>query len=379
MDQDTNIPGGAGRSPLEGLKVVELARVLAGPWIGQALADLGADVVKVESPAGDDTRHWGPPFIERDGDRTAAYYYAANRGKSAVVADFRNAEDLAHVKALIGEADIVIENFKVGGLAKFGLDYESLSADHPRLVYCSVTGFGQDGPYAHRAGYDFLIQGMSGLMSITGEPGREPQKYGVAVTDLVSGLYGTIGVLAALEQRRVTGRGQQVDISLLDCATATLANMAMNYFASGTAPVQAGNAHQNLAPYQVFPTSDGHVIIAVGNDGQFRRLCKVLDVALADDPRFATNPARVENRALLTELLTPVVAARGQAELLAALEAATVPGGPINKIDQVFEDPQIKARGLRIDPQGVPGVRGPWKFSDATLRLDRTAPTLPKA
>lgn len=373
------MPGGSGRAPLEGLKVVELARVLAGPWIGQALGDLGADVVKVESPAGDDTRHWGPPFIEREGDKTAAYYYAANRGKTAVVADFRKPEDLAHVKALIAEADIVVENFKVGGLAKFGLDYASLSAVHPRLIYCSVTGFGQDGPYAHRAGYDFLIQGMSGLMSITGEPGREPQKYGVAVTDLVSGLYGTIGVLAALEQRRVTGRGQQVDISLLDCATATLANMAMNYFASGKAPVQAGNAHQNLAPYQVFPTSDGHVIVAVGNDGQFRRLCRVLDVPYADDPRFVTNPDRVQNRALLTELLTPVVAARGQAELLDALEAETVPGGPINRIDQVFDDPQIKARGLQIAPQGVPGVRGPWKFSDATLRLDRTAPILPKA
>jgi crotonobetainyl-CoA:carnitine CoA-transferase CaiB-like acyl-CoA transferase len=366
-------------APLDGLKVVELARVLAGPWIGQALADLGAEVVKVESPAGDDTRHWGPPFIERDGDRTAAYYYSANRGKSAIVADFRNPADKAKVIELVRDADILVENFKVGGLKKYGLDYASLSAVNPRLIYCSVTGFGQDGPYAHRAGYDFLIQGMSGLMSITGEPGREPQKYGVAVTDLVSGLYGTVGVLAALEQRRSTGRGQHIDISLLDCATAMLANMAMNYFASGEAPVQAGNAHQNLAPYQVLATSDGHVIVAVGNDGQFRRFCDVIGTDFADDPRFATNPDRVRNRALLTELLTPIIAQRGQTELLAALEAATVPGGPINRIDQVFDDPQVKARGMQIAPEGVPGVRGPWKFSDATLRLSRSAPILPKA
>ena len=366
-------------APLEGLKVVELARILAGPWIGQALADLGAEVVKVESPDGDDTRHWGPPFIERDGDSTAAYYYAANRGKSVVIADFRKPEDREKVIALVRDADILVENFKVGGLRKYGLDYASLAQVNPRLVYCSVTGFGQDGPYAHRAGYDFLIQGMSGLMSITGEPGREPQKYGVAVTDLVSGLYGAVGVLAALEQRRRTGRGQHVDISLLDCATAMLANMAMNYFASGEVPGQAGNAHQNLAPYQVLATSDGHVIVAVGNDGQFRRFCEVIGTGFADDPRFATNPDRVRNRALLTDLLTPIIAQRGQAELLAALEAATVPGGPINRIDQVFDDPQVKARGLRIAPEGVPGVRGPWKFSDATLRLDRSAPILPKA
>ncbi len=367
------------RTPLQGLKVVELARVLAGPWIGQALGDLGAEVTKVESPAGDDTRHWGPPFIEREGDQTAAYYYSANRGKTAVIADFRKAEDRERVRALVRDADILIENFKVGGLKKYGLDYDSLSALNPRLIYCSVTGFGQDGPYAHRPGYDFLIQGMSGLMSITGEPGRQPQKYGVAVTDLVSGLYGTVGILAALEQRRATGRGQHIDISLLDCATALLANMAMNYFASGTAPGQAGNAHQNLAPYQVFATSDGHVIVAVGNDGQFQRFCTVMGVDFATDPRFATNPDRVRNRHLLTDLLTPIVAARGQAELLAALEDAGVPGGPINRIDQVFEDPQIKARGMQIAPQGVAGVRGPWKFSDAVLKLDRTAPVLPKA
>jgi crotonobetainyl-CoA:carnitine CoA-transferase CaiB-like acyl-CoA transferase len=367
------------RPPLHGLKVVELARVLAGPWIGQALADLGAEVIKVESPDGDDTRHWGPPFIERDGDTTAAYFYSANRGKSSVVADFRTEEGKQTVRDLVADADILVENFKVGGLAKYGLDYDSLSALNPRLVYCSVTGFGQTGPYAHRAGYDFLIQGMSGLMSITGEPGREPQKYGVAVTDIVSGLYGAVGILAAIEQRHQTGRGQHIDISLLDCATALLANMATNYFASGKAPGQAGNAHQNLAPYQVFPTSDGHIIISVGNNGQFTRLCGALGIPeMSTDARFATNPDRVRNRPALSDMLSTLIARWTMQDLLDALEAVTVPAGPIYTVDQVFDDPQVIARGLRIDPEGVPGVRGPWRFSESPLKLDKTAPTLPK-
>ncbi|MBM7068547.1 CaiB/BaiF CoA-transferase family protein [Actibacterium sp. 188UL27-1] len=366
-------------APLEGLKVVELARVLAGPWIGQALADLGAQVVKVEAPHGDDTRHWGPPFIERDGDKTAAYFYAANRGKTSVVADFRTEAGRQTVLDLVRDADILVENFKVGGLAKYRLDYASLAALNPRLIYCSVTGFGQDGPYASRAGYDFLIQGMSGLMSITGAPGGEPQKLGVAVTDIVTGLYGAVGVLAAVEQRHRTGRGQHLDMSLLDCATALLANQAMNYFTSGVAPGQAGNAHQNLVPYQVFATADGHVIISVGNDGQFARLCDVLGLAdLATNPDYATNPGRVVNRVALCAILQDALLMWPSADLLAALEVATVPAGPINRIDQVFDDPQIKARGLQINPDGVPGVRGPWRFSDAALRLDRTAPTLPK-
>lgn len=366
--------------PLQGLKVVELARILAGPWIGQTLADLGAEVIKVEAPEGDDTRRWGPPFIERDGDRTAAYFYACNRGKTSVVADFRTPEGQARVRDLVQDADVLVENFKRGGLAKYGLDYDSLSALNPRLVYCSITGFGQTGPYADRAGYDFLIQGMSGLMSITGEPDGQPQKLGVAVTDILTGLYGAIGILAAIEQRHGTGTGQHIDMALMDCATATLANQAMNFLATGKAPVRQGNAHPNIVPYQVFATADGHVIVAVGNDGQFRRLCEVLEMpALANDPRFATNADRVANRDALEPLLSAQIARHASAELLRALEAATVPAGPINTLDQVFADPQVVARGLRIAPEGVPGLRGPWVFSDSELALERSAPVLPRS
>ncbi|UWQ80068.1 CoA transferase [Leisingera sp. S132] len=366
-------------SPLAGLKVVELARILAGPWIGQSLADLGAEVVKVESPAGDDTRKWGPPFIERDGDKSAAYYYAANRGKDCVTADFRTAEGRQAVVRLIQDADILIENFKVGGLKKYGLDYETLSKINPRLIYCSVTGFGQDGPYAPRAGYDFLLQGMSGLMSITGAQGGQPQKVGVAITDIVTGLYGTIGILAAVEQRHRTGRGQHLDMSLLDCATALLANQAMNYLATGESPTRLGNDHPNIAPYQVMAVDDGHVILAVGNDGQFQRLCDVLGLSeTKSDERFQTNQMRVANRKVLTAILEAALADWPQTELLAALEAATVPAGPINTIGQAFEDPQIRHRGMQIEPEGVPGVRGPWKFSEAELSLDKSAPKLPK-
>ncbi|MGI9394326.1 MAG: CaiB/BaiF CoA transferase family protein, partial [Boseongicola sp.] len=290
--------------PLEGLKVVELARILAGPWIGQALADLGAEVIKIESPEGDDTRGWGPPFIERDGDATAAYFYAANRGKDSIAADFRTVAGREAVLAQASDADIFVENFKVGGLAKYGLDYESLSELNPRLIYCSITGFGQTGPYAERPGYDFLIQGMSGLMSITGEPDGQPQKVGVAITDIVTGLYGTIGILAAVEQRHSTGCGQHLDMSLLDCATAVLANQTMNYLATGNNPKRLGNKHPNIAPYQVIATADGHIIIAVGNDTQFRRLCDVLGLAdLPEDVRFTSNRARVTNHDALTQLL----------------------------------------------------------------------------
>ncbi len=366
-------------TPLKGLKVVELARILAGPWIGQSLADLGAEVVKVESLEGDDTRRWGPPFIERDGDKTAAYFYAANRGKDCVTADFRTEEGRAAVVELIRDADILIENFKVGGLAKYGLDYQTLSAVNPRLIYCSVTGFGQDGPYAERAGYDFLLQGMSGLMSITGDPEGQPQKVGVAVTDIVTGLYGTIGILAAVQQRHTTRRGQHLDMSLLDCATALLANQAMNYLATGNSPSRMGNDHPNIAPYQVMAVSDGHVILAVGNDGQFQRLCGVLDCAsLAGDSRFVSNAQRVANRDALTEVLKARLTGWTQAGLLAALEEATVPAGPINSIGQAFEDPQVQFRGMQIAPEGVPGVRGPWVFSDAELSLDKSAPVLAK-
>ncbi|MEM9394030.1 MAG: CaiB/BaiF CoA-transferase family protein [Pseudomonadota bacterium] len=363
-------------TPLAGLKVVDMSRVLAGPWIGQALADLGAEVIKIESPSGDDTRHWGPPFIERDGDRTAAYFYAANRGKRSVVADFRSPEGQEIVKGVVTDADILIENFKVGGLEKYGLDFASLSALNPRLIYCSVTGFGQDGPYASRAGYDFLLQGMSGLMSITGEPDGMPQKYGIAVTDIVTGLYGTVGILAAVEQRHRTGRGQHLDMSLLDCATALLANQAMNYFATGVAPGRHGNAHMNIVPYQVFQTADGHIIITAGNDGQYARLCEVLGIAVSPD--HATNQQRVEARDVLVPQLSALIRGWTSADLLAALEAATVPAGPINTIEQVFNNPQTEARGMKITPEGVSGVRGPWKFSDAELSLEKTAPVLPK-
>ncbi len=366
--------------PLEGLKVVELARILAGPWIGQSLADLGAEVIKVEAPQGDDTRTWGPPFIERDGDKTAAYFYAANRGKTSVVADFRTAEGQKIVRDLVADADILIENFKVGGLAKYGLDYASLSELNPGLVYCSITGFGQDGPYAKRAGYDFLLQGMSGLMSITGEPDGQPQKVGVAVTDVVTGLYGTIGILAAIEQRHRTGKGQHIDMSLLDCATAMLANQAMNFLATGDSPMRKGNAHPNIAPYQVLPTADGHIIIAVGNDRQFQRLCGVIQRAdLGDDPRYLSNALRVENRDTLTQELEKAFVDWDSADLLAALEADTVPAGPINTIAQTFDDPQIKSRGMVISPEGVPGVRGPWVFSDAELSTETSAPILPRS
>lgn len=365
--------------PLQGLKVVELARILAGPWIGQMLADLGAEVVKVESPQGDDTRTWGPPFIERDGDRSAAYFYSCNRGKTSVIADFNTEEGRRTIRELVADADILVENFKKGGLKKYGLDYASLSALNPRLVYCSITGFGQDGPYAERAGYDFLIQGMAGLMSVTGEADGQPQKVGVAVTDILTGLYGAVGILAAIEQRHTTGRGQHIDMALLDCATAAMANQAMNFLATGKAPQRRGNSHPNIAPYQVFATADGHIIVAVGNDGQFRRFCTVLDLpALPNDPRFATNDRRVANRDALTALLQAALDRRPSAPLLQALEAATVPAGPINTLDQVFDDPQVVARGLRIAPEGVPGVRGPWVFSDAELALERTAPVLPR-
>lgn len=366
--------------PLEGLKVVELARILAGPWIGQSLADLGADVVKVEAETGDDTRTWGPPFIERDGDKTAAYYYCANRGKDCVTADFRTPEGQQMVRDLIKDADILVENFKVGGLAKYGLDYESLSKLNPRLIYCSVTGFGQDGPWAKRAGYDFLLQGLSGLMSVTGDPDGQPQKVGVAITDIVTGLYGTIGILAAVEQRHRTGRGQHVDMSLLDCATALMANQAMNFLATGNSPYRLGNEHPNIAPYQVCPVKDGHIILAVGNDGQFQRFCKVIGRDdLAADTRFGTNSARVAHRTILTPEIEESLSGWTMDDLLAALEAATVPAGPINTMAQTFANPQIQHRGMKITPEGVPGVRGPWVFSDADLKLDRSAPVLPKA
>lgn len=368
-----------GPLPLAGVKVVELARILAGPWAGQTLADLGAEVIKVESPEGDDTRKWGPPFVENEEGRVdAAYFHACNRGKQSVLADFNKPDDLAFVKRLIADADIVIENFKVGGLVRFGLDYQTLAKDHPALVYCSITGFGQTGPYAARAGYDVIVQGMSGMMDLTGDPDGPPQKIGVALADIISGLYAVIGIQSALSLRERTGKGQHIDIALLDSMVGVLANQAQNLFVSGVAPRRMGNAHPNLAPYQPFPVADGHFILAVGNDGQFARLCEIVDRAeLASDPDFATNPARVANRDRLIAELETAFSGWAKQDILAACEAAGIPAGPINALDDVFDDPQVLARGLRIDlPGGTSGVRTPIRFSDAALQLNVPAPEL---
>lgn len=366
-----------GEPPLKGIKVVELARILAGPWAGQILADLGAEVIKVESPAGDDTRTWGPPFVEHHGDRAAAYYHACNRGKSGIVADFRKSEDVARVKALIAGADVVIENFKVGGLAKYKLDYASLAAAYPRLVYCSITGFGQDGPYAHRAGYDFIIQGMGGMMSLTGEPEGAPQKMGVAVADIMTGLYATIGIQAALMMRARTGRGQQVDCALLDTMVGVLANQAANYFASGVNPPRMGNAHANVSPYAVFPTSDGWFILAVGNDAQYHRFAAI--VGIGPDARWDSNAGRIEHRAALFAVIEERCRTFLRDDLLARLEVAGVPAGPINTVEQALADPQVLARGMVLptnDSRPIAGLRTPLRFSDAELSLARGAPPL---
>lgn len=365
-------------TPLDGLKVIELARILAGPWIGQTLADLGANVVKVESHSGDDTRGWGPPFIERDGDQSAAYFHCANRGKTSLAVNFRNPDELAALLDLIADADVLIENYKVGGLAKFGLDFDSVHKLNPRLIYCSVTGFGQDGPYAHRAGYDFLIQGMSGIMDLTGEPDGSPQKIGVAFADIFSGLYGVIGIQAALTERERSGLGQQVDISLLDCMTGVLANQAMNYLASGNVPTRMGNAHPNIVPYQTFEVSDGHIIIASGNDRQFQSLCRVLKLdSLIDDERFKTNAKRVENRTELIPILQTCCKKHSKSELLEALENAVVPAGPINTVAEALDNPQIRHRKLQIAPENIPGLRTPITFSRSVQRSNRAAPRKP--
>jgi crotonobetainyl-CoA:carnitine CoA-transferase CaiB-like acyl-CoA transferase len=341
--------------PLSGLRVVELARILAGPWAGQLLADLGAEVIKVERPgAGDDTRHWGPPFAE---DGTAAYFHACNRGKKSVAVDLETQAGQEQVRALVTGADVLIENFKLGGLARYGLDYPSLSAINPGLVYCSITGFGQTGPYASRAGYDFIIQGMGGAMSLTGEPDGAPQKSGVAYADLFTGLYSTVAILAALRERDRSGRGAHVDMALLDTQVAVLANQALNWMVSGNVPHRMGNGHANLVPYQAFRTRDGEVIIAVGNDRQFARLCDILgQPELARDERYHTNAARVTNRAALIPLIEAATHERGRLELSEALEAAGIPAGPINPVDAVFADPQVMARGLRIERDGMPGL-----------------------
>jgi crotonobetainyl-CoA:carnitine CoA-transferase CaiB-like acyl-CoA transferase len=371
--------------PLHGVRVIELARILAGPWAGQLLADLGADVIKVESPdGGDDTRKWGPPFVTgRDGENlSAAYYHACNRGKRSIAIDFSKPEGAETVRRLIATADVLIENFKLGGLKKYGLDYESLKKINPKLVYCSITGFGQDGPYAPRAGYDFIIQGMSGLMSITGPAGGEPQKVGVAVTDIFTGLYSVIAIQAALRHAEATGQGQHIDMALFDAQISVLANQNLNFLVSGKPPVQMGNAHPNIAPYEVLPVSDGHFILAVGNDSQFRKFCAAVGLEeLAGDPAYATNEARVANRAALRENIVPRLADFDRAILLARLEEAGVPASPINDIGQMFADPQTIARGMRLDLDDghgntLPSVRAPMVMSETPLVYERPSPRL---
>jgi len=366
-----------GQGALSGIKVLDLSRVLAGPWAGQLLADLGADVVKVERPGlGDDTRQWAPPSLP---DGTAAYFLSANRGKRSVTIDITRPEGQAIVRQLAEQADVLLENYKVGGLAKYGLDYESLSKLNPRLVYCSITGFGQDGPYADSPGYDYIVQGMSGLMSITGPADGEPHKVGVAVTDLFTGLYAANAVQAALLARYRTGRGQHIDMALFDCSLAMLANVGMNYLVSGNTPPRLGNAHPNIVPYQVFAAADGHFILACGNDKQFRAVTELIgQPALADDARFATNPERVAHRELLVGRLAEAFGAATRDDWLARLDAAGVPCGPINSVAEAFADPQAVARGMRIEMQdaagqAVPLMGCPVRLSD-TPAVYRQAP-----
>jgi crotonobetainyl-CoA:carnitine CoA-transferase CaiB-like acyl-CoA transferase len=360
--------------PLAGLKVVELARILAGPWAGQLLADLGAEVVKVERPGtGDDTRQWGPPFAP---DGAAAYFHSCNRGKSSVEIALETAEGQAQVRELAAGADVLIENFKVGGLAKYGLDYPSLSALNRGVVYCSITGFGQDGPYARRPGYDFIIQAMGGAMSLTGEPDGAPQKSGVAYADMFTGLYATVAILAALRERDRTGRGAHIDMALLDTQVAVLGNQALGWMVSGQVPHRMGNGHVNLVPYQAFTLADGEMIVAVGNDGQFQRLCGILGLdGLARDDRFGTNPARVTNRTTLIPILEQALRGRRRLELSQALDEAGIPAGPINTVDAVFADPQVVHRGLRIEGE-PPGLASPIVIDGRRQVAERPAPGL---
>ena len=371
--------------PLKGVRVVELARILAGPWAGQLLADLGADVIKVESPdGGDDTRKWGPPFVmSHDGENlSAAYYHSCNRGKRSIAIDFSTPEGAETVRRLVATSDVLIENFKLGGLKKYGLDYDSLRKINPRLVYCSITGFGQDGPYAPRAGYDFIIQAMAGMMSITGEVGREPQKAGVAISDIFAGLYSVIAIQAALRHAERTGEGQHIDMALFDTQISALGNQNLNYLVSGKSPVQMGNAHMNIAPYEVVPVRDGHIILAVGNDGQFAKFCAAVGLdELSTNPDFATNPARVANRVKLRERIVEALSTVDRDPLLAKLEAASVPASPINTIGQMFADPQTIARGMRLDLDDghgnlLPSVRAPMVMSGTPLVYERPSPRL---
>jgi formyl-CoA transferase len=376
--------------PLSHLRVLDLSRVLAGPFCGQNLADLGAEVIKVERPrSGDDTRAWGPPYLRDESGREtseAAYYLAANRGKKSITIDLAHPDGQRLVREIALHCDILIENYKVGDMARYGLSFADLQPLHPRLIYCSITGFGQNGPYAERAGYDFIIQGMGGLMSVTGErddaPGGGPQKVGIAVSDLMTGMYSTVAILAALAHRERTGEGQHIDMALLDVQVAMLANMASNYLCSGVPPKRWGNAHPNIVPYQTFATADGYIIVAVGNDGQYAKFCEIGGrPELASDPRFVKNADRVRRRDELVPLLEEMVRLKASGEWLDALEQAGVPSGPINTLDQVFADPQVLARGMRIElahPTAgrVPLVASPMHFSATPLSHDTPPPTL---
>lgn len=367
--------------PLSGLRVLELARVLAGPWCAQLLADLGAEVIKIERPGnGDDTRQWGPPFVmsEQGENLGAAYFHSTNRGKRSLGVDITTASGQAIVRQFASGADIMIENYKVGGLAKYGLDHRTLAKFNPRLITCSITGFGQNGPYAHRPGYDYIAQAIGGMMSMTGEPQREPQKAGIAVADLFTGVYSAVAILAALNRRHETGNGAHIDMALLDTQVSVMANQALNWMTSGTVPRRVGNGHANLVPYQAFSTRDGDLVIAVGNDVQFASLCRLLDTGLDRDERFATNPGRVVNRiALIAELESLVVTWHRQ-ELADALDAAGVPAGQINELDDVFADPQVIARGMAIERDGRKGVASPIVIDGVRMVSDRPVPGVPE-
>jgi crotonobetainyl-CoA:carnitine CoA-transferase CaiB-like acyl-CoA transferase len=373
--------------PLSGIRVLELARILAGPWAGQLMADLGADVVKVERKGtGDDTRGWGPPFVPaaEGGHLGAAYFHGANRGKRSIELDFETSEGQRLVKKLAARSDVLLENFKVSGLKKFGLDYESMAKEFPRLIYCSVTGFGQTGPYASRAGYDLMAQGMGGFMSLTGQADGEPTRAGVPIADIMTGVYAVVGVLAALIEREKTGKGTLVDGALVDTQVGVLANQALNYLVSGDVPARIGNAHPNIVPYQVFPVADGHIIIATGNDSQFVKLCAVLgEPSLAEKPEYKDNKARLARRGELVARLSELCKRMTGADLLAKLEAVGVPAGPINDLEQVFKDPQVIHRGIKLDLPSpaakggkIPGVRSPIIIGGRPMAAERPAPRL---
>ncbi|MCP4387874.1 MAG: CoA transferase [Gammaproteobacteria bacterium] len=372
--------------PLEGIRVLDLSRILAGPWASQMLADLGAEVVKVERPvSGDDTRGWGPPYMpDADANPTteSAYFHGANRGKRSVCIDMSQAEGQQLIRDLATHCDVLIENFKVGGLLKYGLDYDSLKTLNPGLVYCSITGFGQTGPYASRAGYDFMIQAMGGMMSVTGEADGQPMKIGVALADVLTGLYAANAIQAALIHQQKSGQGQYIDMALLDVQVATLANQAMNYLASGVNPQRLGNAHPNIVPYQAFQTSDGYIILAVGNDAQFERFCELADRAeLAADERFSRNSKRVEYRDELVPQVIEIMRQKSSAQWLQVLNEKGIPCGPINSIDQVFDDPQVRSRGLQLELEHptagkVASVANPIRLSQTPIEFERAPPLL---